>query len=107
MRACSSIGGSLRNPLLVTSVGVEAVLSRQLVALRLFQVLADHFGDQLGEQHLRLPGELLPRLTRVAEQTVHFGRPEIAGVNGDDTAAFLVMAAFFGSFSLPADRDPE
>src|SRR5712692_10923726 len=107
MRACSSIGGSLRNPLLVTGVGVEAVLSRQLVALRLFQVLADHFGDQLRKTHLRSPPELLPRLARVAEQAFHFGRPEITGVNGDDAAAFLVMAALFPSFSLPADRDPE
>src|SRR6266849_5520788 len=107
MRAWSSIGGSWISPLLVTGVGVEAVLSRQLVALRLFQVLADHFGDQFGEQHLRLPPELLPRLARVAEQAVHFGRPEITGVNGDDAAAFLVMAALSPSFSLPADRDPE
>src|SRR6266581_4593876 len=107
MRASSSIGGSLDKRLLVTGVGFEAVFSRELVALRLFQVLADHFGDQLRKTHLRGPSELLPRLARVAEQAVHFRRTEIARVNGHDAAAFLVVAAFFLSFSLPADREPE
>src|SRR5713101_8345344 len=107
MRACRSIGGSLRNPLLVTGVGVEAVFPRQLVALRLFQVLADHFGDQLGKTHLRSPTELLPRLAGVAEQTVHFRRPEIARVDGNDAAALLVVAALLLSLPLPADREPE
>src|SRR5882757_2015705 len=41
------------------------------------QIARDHLPDQLGERRFRRPAELLARLAGIANQQVHFSRPEI------------------------------
>ena len=53
--------------LFVAVVGIEAVLLRKPVALRLLQVFTDHLGDELGETHPGSPAEFLAGFAGVAQ----------------------------------------
>ena len=73
---------SLRS-LFIVIVSGKAVPLDEFVPLRRIQVFPDHFRDELRKSDPRDPAELLLRLGRVAQQRLDFGRPEIAGIDGD------------------------
>lgn len=60
---CAPVGPVL----LVAVVGIEAVLLRKLVALRLLKVFTDHFGDEFGKPHLGSPAEFFPGIAGIAQ----------------------------------------
>src|SRR6185295_805330 len=87
--------------------GGEAVALDELVALGGLQVLAHHLRDQLAEADARRPAELALRFRSVAEERVDLGGTQVAGIEGDDAAALLVVALFVGALALPADAHAE
>src|SRR5208337_1000812 len=83
---------------------VVAVLLHQEVAPGQFQILGHHLSHQLPERGARLPAQLTARLFRIAQQSPHLGRAEVAGIDAYDNLAALVDGMFLDTLSLPAQR---
>src|SRR5882672_8766346 len=83
------------------------VAQGELLALGFLEVGADHLGHQLGKADLGFPAELAASLGGIAEQALHLGRAEIPGVDRDDAAPILIVAALLRALALPGDAHAE
>jgi len=53
------------------------------------EVLGHHLGAQLTHRDLRHPAQVFLGLGRVAEEGLHLGGAEVAGIDADDDSARL------------------
>src|SRR5688500_16048496 len=93
--------------LLMSVVGVVAMVPDECVALRRLVIAAHHFLHQLPEPDLRRPSEPGPRFGRVSQQGFDLRRAEITRVDGDDASARGIERPFVLAFALPAQGDAE
>src|SRR4029077_16483287 len=61
----------------------ESFMAEAIGVFDSLEVRLDHFPNNLREPDLCPPAEALMSLAGIAKQGMHFGRPEIAGVNFD------------------------
>ena len=72
------------------------------------QVGAGHLAHEFRERDARLPAEFSPRLGRVAEQGLHFGRAQVARVERHDgLTGARVHAALGGALAFPNEGHVE
>src|SRR5262245_11296226 len=75
-----------------------------VLALYFTDIGLDHFGHELIEADGVLPAELLSRLSRISDEQVDFGWPEITRVNADQHATGLgIDTLLVDAFAPPGD----
>src|SRR6266404_5716534 len=94
----------MRAALFMTCRYPVAVVPNDRITLGVLHVLIYHFGDQLRESQFRLPAKHPVSLAGVAEQSVHFGRPEVAWIDAhEDLLRARVDADLVDSRAAPSD----
>src|SRR5580704_1118857 len=89
--------------LAVAPGSVAAAMALLLEPNRL-EVGFHHVLHQLPERHAMPPAELIVRLARVADQSLDFGRPEIARIDLDEhMAGFLIQSLLIDALAFPDD----
>src|SRR6266850_1965094 len=83
----------MRAALFMTCRDPVAVVPNDRITLGVLHVLIYHFGDQLRESQFRLPAKHPVSLAGVAEQSVHFGRPEVAWIGPHHELAHRMLLA--------------
>ena len=94
----------IRDSLFMVLIDLEAFLCDQSIALRQLQIEIDHLLNERLEAHLRGPPQLLPSLSRIAEQRVDLGRAEIARVDLHDDSPIGGVSPYL-LHTVPAPLD--
>src|SRR5438309_7409706 len=78
-------------------------IGNQLVAFGNFQVSGNHFRYEFAKGYLWLPAQLVSRFARVTHESVHFRRPKIMWIDGNDAVSAAIDSFFFNTAASPGE----